>query len=69
MHLGILVSQTRQDQEPETWRRAMNSPCAKKRPQSLVALWRAMSVGLRRGIRGSIGLVGNDAGHRLQGPL
>lgn len=69
MYLGILVSQIRPDREPETWRRDMNSLCAKKRPQALVALWRAMSVGLRCCIGGSIGLVGNDAGHRLQGPL
>ena len=42
MYLGILVSQARQNQEIETWRRDMMSLCAKNRAPSLAALGRAM---------------------------
>ena len=48
MYLGILVSQARQDQEIETWRRDRMTLCGQKRPQSLAALWRTMRAWFQR---------------------
>ena len=61
MYLGILVSQARQNQEIETWRRDMTSLCAKKRSQPLAALGRVLKACFRPAPRQQLETVGGPA--------